>query len=68
MLGWILAAMSADLIYTKQKELEAEELLKKKSNLSRRLKMPMTRGHLKNCRCLLCSNRKEAIITKLESL
>lgn len=68
MIGWILTAMSVDLIYQHKKQLSEKELSKKKHNLQRRLSFPMTRGHTRNCKCNLCHNRREKAALELSAL
>jgi len=68
MIGWILTAMAADVVHTRNKQMKKAELQKEKDQLRMRLRRPLTRGHLKNCKCRLCSNRRQSIIDKLEDL
>ena len=68
MLGWILGAMTADLLYLSQKKIKINELSQQKEDYHRRLKVTMTRGHMKACRCRLCHNRREALLQKLAEL
>ena len=68
MLGWILTAMAADVVYTRNKQMKEAERQKEKDQLRMRLRLPLTRGHLKSCKCRLCSNRRQSILEKLEDL
>ena len=68
MVGWILSAMTVDLIYTHRKKKEAEEKQQEILQLKSRLRMSQTRGHTKKCICLLCHNRRTRLEDKLAAL
>ena len=60
MLGWILGFMAYDTVKTINEKNKKEEKRKRLKQLEWRLSAPMTRGHLKQCICRLCVNRRTA--------
>jgi len=68
MLDWILLGMAYDVVNTRNKEAKKREVQKEKDRLRQRLRMPVTRGHLKSCKCRLCSNRRQSIQDQLNDL
>ena len=72
MLGWILAAMTYDVVRTANNNLKEKEAEKERQSkifhLQQRLKRPMTRSHSYQCQCLLCRNRRNDAINQLNSL
>ena len=68
MLGWILLGMTADIIYTKNKEANEAKIQKKKDELRSRLKKSMTFGHIVACTCTICVNRRKDIEFQLLDL
>ena len=71
MVGWILTAMAADLIITKNKqaaEAEKQKRIKRMKQLQFILARPATRGHFMDCRCALCRNRRTDWQNELDRL
>jgi len=72
MVGWILTAMAADLVITKNKEAAEREKkqkrIKRVKQLQFMLARPATRGHFMDCRCGLCHNRRTAWQAELDRL
>ena len=68
MIGWILSAMTVDLVYTHRKKAEAEEKRQKILRLKSRLRMSQTRGHTKKCVCRLCHNRRTSLEDELDAI
>ena len=71
MVGWILTAMAADLVYTKNKQAEEREKqkrIKRMGQLQFLLSRPATRTHFMDCRCGLCRNRRTAWQAELDRL
>jgi len=68
MLELLFGFMVYDTVKTVSNKRAAEEKRKQIDQLRFRLKRPMTRGHVLNCRCLLCVNRRESAIKKLNDL
>jgi ribosomal protein S27E len=71
MVGWILTAMAADLVITKNKqaaEREKQKRIKRMGQLQFLLSRPATRTHFMDCRCGLCRNRRTAWQAELDRL
>ena len=68
MLGWILLGMTADIVYTVNKEAKEISIQKKKDELRYRLKKSMTFGHIVACTCTICVNRRKDIEFQLLDL
>jgi len=72
MVGWILTAMAADLIITKNKQAAEQtakaEKRKRIGQLLFLLNKPATRSHFMDCRCALCHNRRTAWQAELDRL
>jgi|DEB0MinimDraft_3_1074331.scaffolds.fasta_scaffold03117_5 ribosomal protein S27E len=68
MVGWILAAMAADLVHTKAAEAEKQKRIKRMGQLQFLLGRPATRTHFMDCRCGLCRNRRTAWQAELDRL
>jgi len=71
MVGWILAAMAADLLHTKNKqaaEVEKQKRIKRMGQLQWLLSRPATRTHFMECRCALCRNRRTDWQNELDRL
>ena len=68
MIGWILSAMTVDLVYTHRKKAEAEEKRQKILRLKSRLRMSQTQGHTRKCECRLCHNRRSRLEDELTVL
>lgn len=68
MIEWVLLGMAYDVVNTHNKASKKRGNQKEKDRLRQRLRMPVTRGHLKNCKCRLCCNRRQSIQDQLSDL
>lgn len=68
MLGWILLGMTADIVYTVNKEAKEVSIQKKKDELRYRLNRSMTFGHITACACSLCVSKRKDIEYQLLDL
>lgn len=68
MIEWLLAGMAVDLVYTSRKKNAEARVQNEIMQTIARLRMPVTRGHTRLCKCRLCQNRRQSLKDKLAAL
>jgi hypothetical protein len=68
MIEWLLAGMAADLVFTSHKKHNEVKVQNEIKQIRSRLKIAVTRGHTRQCKCQLCQNRRQSLKDKLAAL